>query len=325
MKTIKVLSIDGGGIRGLIPALILEKIEELMGKPICKIFDVIAGTSTGGILALGLTKPSKADKLIPEFSARDLISLYTGEGEKIFSSSIFHNIHSLGGITEEKYTSQGIEEVLKRYFEECKISECLTDVIIPAYETELRQPFFFKSRHAKNSEKEGYDFYMWQVARATSAAPTYFEPFKLEVNGDVDYYTLIDGGVFANNPAMCAYIEAKATFPDADEIIVVSIGTGELTKALSYSHIKDWGLINWAQPILDVVFDGVSDTVDYQLSQLLSNDKYFRFQASLAQFGKDRIDDASAENIHELKILTAQLIENVERNGYLSTMSNLLK
>ncbi len=326
MKTVRILSIDGGGIRGLIPAMVLAKIEKMTSKPICRLFDLIAGTSTGGILSLGLTMPANKDKGLPAYGAGDLISLYSDNGKKIFSSGIFHKIISMNGIAKEKYPSSGIEALLKQYFGSARLSEALTPVLIPSYEIGLRTPFFFKSEYARDPLKSGYDFYIWQVARATSAAPTYFEPCKIRINDEngADYYTLIDGGVYANNPAMCAFAEAKTMFEKTADIVLVSLGTGELTRSIPYDDAKDWGAVKWAKSILGTVFDGVSDTVDYQLRQLLKKDKYFRLQASLAQLGKDEMDDASDENIHELKLLGSSLIDECEKNGVLERLCSQL-
>ncbi len=326
MKTIKVLSIDGGGIRGLIPAMILAKIEEMTSQPICKLFDLIAGTSTGGILSLMLTVPSKEKNGTPAYTANDLIKLYTENGKKIFSSSIFHKIASMDGISEEKYPAKGIESVLKEYFGDVKLSEALTDIIVPSYELSLREPYFFKSTHAKDESRVNKDFYMWQVARATSAAPTYFEPYKLEIGqkDGADYYTLIDGGVFANNPGMCAYAESRVLYTDTPDILMLSLGTGELNRCIPYDEAKDWGLMKWAKPILSTVFSGVSETVDYQLRQILTDDRYYRMQASLAQLGSDAMDDASEENIHELKLLSLSIIEEWLRNGKLEKLCKQL-
>src|SRR5215210_4815135 len=103
----KVLSIDGGGIRGIIPAMVLAEIEARTGKRSAEMFDLVAGTSTGGILALGLTKPGQDGK--PEYSAKKLIDLYETEGRKIFSIPVWHRVHSVGGLAEEKYPATGIE------------------------------------------------------------------------------------------------------------------------------------------------------------------------------------------------------------------------
>lgn len=319
MNKVKILSIDGGGIRGIIPAMVLAKIEEITKKPVCQLFDFVAGTSTGGILALTLTKPSSSNKDMPEYSAHDLVNMYVENGKKIFSSNMLHSITSLNGLCDEKYDSDGIESVLKDYLGTSKLSECLTNVLIPSYELGLRRPLFFKSWYVKNQTRKHYDFYMWQVARATSAAPTYFEPFKIEINDEgIEYYSLIDGGVFANNPAMCAFADAKVLYKDTDDIMMVSLGTGELTKSIPHNEAKDWGLAKWAKPILDTIFDGESDSVDYQLRHLLKKDNYYRIQTSLLD--NDAMDDASDNNIHELLLLGQGLIEEWQKNGNLERL-----
>ncbi|HQY20592.1 MAG TPA: CBASS cGAMP-activated phospholipase [Ignavibacteria bacterium] len=305
----KILTIDGGGIRGVLPARILHEIEKRTKKPISEIFDLIAGTSTGGILALCLTKPKENGK--PRYKALDILKLYEDEGKKIFKKSPWKSTMSMGNLVDEKFSIAGIEEVLEVYLGETKLSESLTNLIIPSYELEQRIPFFFKSRKAK--ESEDYDFKMRDVARATSAAPTYFESLKLRASPPVDYFALIDGGVFANNPSMCAYAEAIKEFGSDEEILLVSLGTGELTRRISYEESKNWGLIGWARPLLDVVFDGVSRTVEYQLCQILNSDpnkkRFYRFQTKL-DIGNDNMDDASATNIRVLKLKAEEMINS---------------
>ncbi len=307
-KLIRILGIDGGGIRGVIPATVLARIETLAGKPVAELFDLVAGTSTGGILALGLAKPDAAGS--PAYTAAEMLSLYEEEGRRIFRRTPAWKLRALGGLAEEKYRSEGIEGVLDEYFGGTRLKDSLTGVIITSYDTERRIPFFFKSRNARG--RPDYDFPMKDVARATSAAPTYFEPHKLEASSPRDYYSLIDGGVYANNPAMCGYVEARATYPEDSDFLVVSLGTGERTLPLRYQDVRGWGLARWAQPILNVVFDGVSSTVDYQLRHLLASAggghrRYWRFQTKLDEH-TDAMDDARPENVRALKLLAEAMI-----------------
>jgi len=283
----KVLSIDGGGIRGIIPAMVLAEIERRTERRIAEMFDLVAGTSTGGILALGLTKPGQDNK--PEYSAKKLIELYETEGGKIFSIPVWHRIHSGWGLADEKYPSTGIDEVALKYFGDVRLAQAFKEVLITAYEIEKRGPWFFKRWEALDSNK-GFNPFMREVARATSAAPTFFEPLQLKV-GSLGNRAFIDGGVHSNNPAMCAYVEAMKIHPEEKEFLVVSLGTGEQTRNMPYEEVKGWGLALWARPVLNVVFDGVSDTVDYQLRELLSTQegdarRYYRFQTVL-DIGKD--------------------------------------
>jgi uncharacterized protein len=309
----KVLSIDGGGIRGIIPAMVLAEIERRTGKRTAEVFDLVAGTSTGGILALGLTKPGQDGG--PEYSAKKLIELYETEGGKIFDRPVWHRIHSGWGLAEEKYPATGIEEVALEYFGDVRLAQAHKEVLVTAYEIERRGPWFFKRRHARDENREGDNFLMRDVARATSAAPTYFEPLPLAW-GPHGERAFIDGGVHSNNPAMCAYVEARKIHPGENDFLVLSLGTGEPTRSMPYEEVKGWGLALWAQPILNVVFDGVADTVDYQLRELLFTEegddrRYYRFQTVLA-IGKDDMDDASATNIQALKKKAQEIIDENE-------------
>lgn len=323
-KVVKVLSIDGGGIRGIIPAMVLAEIERSTGKRIAELFDVIAGTSTGGILALALIKPNAQGK--PEYTAEDLIKLYKGEGKKIFKTEIFNRVKML---VDEKYPNSNIEDVLQKYFGETPLSRALTNVVITSYDLKVRDTYLFKSSKAKEAPRKR-DFKMKDVARATSAAPTYFEPHPVKLPDNSRTLVLVDGGVFANNPAMCAYVEAKTLYKDATDFLVVSIGTGQLTNELKYDEVKDWGLVEWAQPILNVVLDGVSDVVDYHMNELLQGkdgtSSYYRFQIDLDKDRGDRMDDASDENINYLQNkVNRDILGKVEYQNKLKKLCELLQ
>jgi uncharacterized protein len=305
----KILSIDGGGIRGVIPAVVLAEIERRTGRPIAETFDLVAGTSTGGILALGLSRPGANGH--PRYAASELVGLYEAEGAKIFRRDPWRRFIALENLLDEKYSAKGIEEVLKEYFEDTTMSQALTEVLVTSYDIERRQPYLFKRHKAQKDPRREWP--MWQAARATSAAPTYFEPAKLEFKNSKDYLALVDGGVYANNPAMCGYVEARKLWPGEKDFLVVSLGTGELTRSIPYDQAKNWGLARWAQPILGVVFDGVSDAVDYQLADLCADeetrvDQYFRFEVVLTE-GNDDMDDASRTNIRVLKLLADRLVD----------------
>lgn len=301
---IKILSIDGGGIRGIIPAMVLAEIEKKTGKSISELFNMIAGTSTGGILALGITVPGDNDK--PKFTANDLIGLYENNGRKIFDRSFWRGVSSIGNLFDEKYSHEPLEEVLKSYLGDTIMKSAKTKVLVSAYDIEHRTPYFFKSWRNEYNHVA-----MWRVGRATSAAPTYFEPAQVDMEGEL--LSFVDGGVFINNPAVSAYAEIKRLifeneFPD-EPILVVSLGTGQLTRPIKYEEAKGWGLAGWAIPILNVVFDGVSDAVDYQLSQILGPDHFYRFQTEL-NIANDDMDNASRANIEALKAQAKKIIKD---------------
>ncbi len=155
---------------------------------------------------------------------------------------------------------------------------------------------------------------MRDVARATSAAPTYFEPHETQFptpDSQILFETLVDGGIFANNPAMCAYAEARRLSP-GEEILLVSLGTGELTACLRYEDARDWGKVSWVEPLFRMIFDGASDTVHYQLGQLLHS-QYYRFQPMLVQ-GRDQMDDTTRTNLTSLRAVAEELITEKEND-----------
>jgi patatin-like phospholipase/acyl hydrolase len=281
----RVLAIDGGGIRGLIPALVLTEMERRAGRRIFEMFDLIAGTSTGGILACALCAPDP-------LPASELVALYEEEGPKIFDRSLFQRIKSAEGLLDEKYDGSALDRALERFLEHKRLAETRPNLIVPAYDTALPGPYFFKTTKAQ-ATPETDDVPLSVVARATSAAPTYFE--ALEAGSRA----LVDGGVFAGNPAMCAFAEVLNEV-DAREVVLLSLGTGQRTRQRSFEEIKDWGVAMWARPILDVVFDGVSDAVHYQLDHVLGGDRYWRLQTELT-LASDDLDDATEDNLAKLR------------------------
>jgi patatin-like phospholipase/acyl hydrolase len=341
----KVLSIDGGGIRGIIPSMILAEIEQRTGKRIHEMFDLIAGTSTGGIIALGLTMPSQQDSKQAKYYAKDLVELYKQEGSKIFKKNesfieewveqrlreVLDFLHlpfaEIDELLSAKYPSEGRDTVLTNYFGDTAITQALTDVFITSYDTELRLPVFLTNRanqqviNGRVFRKISKGFTMKQAAMATSAAPTFFEPYKVPtVQVNSGYYSLIDGGVFANNPTSLAVMEAiidskrESSELRLEDILVVSLGTGSLTRQYTYNQTKEWGLIGWIRPLINILMDGASESVAVQLEQLLDRHderprQYYRFQGFLdAGKGNDDMDDARPENISNLESLARQII-----------------
>jgi len=322
-KKIRILSIDGGGIRGILPGVILTFIEErLMAKEgkdvrLSDYFDMIAGTSTGGILTCTYLVPALDSNGKPtnraKLTAREAVNIYLDRGDDIFNLTFWQKMKSKGGLADEKYDSSQLEKALKDYFGETLLSELLKPCLITSYDIKSRRAQFFNQIDAKNSPT--HDFKVRDVARATSAAPTYFEVSRVNsVFGSP--YPLIDGGVFANNPSMCAYAEARSTAfsrvlndpektdnPFAKDMIIVSIGTGSTSKPYEYDKAKDWGVIQWIQPIIDIMMSGNSETVNYQLRKIWETtgtpENYIRLEPSLYE-ANNEMDDASAKNLKAL-------------------------
>jgi patatin-like phospholipase/acyl hydrolase len=292
-----ILSIDGGGIRGLIPALVIAAIEERTGKHAIQLFDFFAGTSTGGIIALGLNVPAEDGS--PRYGAKDLADFYRGAGGNIFGRTAMQRFTSLDGWADEKYDHRALDKVLQEYLgEDLPMRSAIKPVMVSTYDLYNRKPRFLKSFNP-----EHFTLPMWMAARATSAAPTYFEPAELPI--DSGTAVLVDGGVFVNNPAASAYAEAMRGW-QGEDILVVSIGTGSETGSYNFAQAQHWGKVEWIQPLIHIVFDGVSDAVDYQMEHMLGK-RYMRLQIPLRGANSD-LGDASPENLANLETEAHRLL-----------------
>ncbi|GMQ27005.1 patatin-like phospholipase family protein [Algoriphagus sp. oki45] len=329
MKKVRILSIDGGGIRGILPGTILthleHRIQELTKNPDAKIgeyFDFMAGTSTGGILGLIMLCPDENGGY--RFSAKDALDLYLDQGDEIFDVSLGRKLKSLSGLNDERYSADALDTALKNYFGDIKLSQSKKPCLVTSYDIRNRKAHFFTSIDAQSNI---HDFHFKDVARATSAAPTYFEPAHIySVFGTP--HTLIDGGVFANNPALCAYSECrkldfkkilndeeKPTKPSAKDMMIVSLGTGSIKKPYHFSEFKDAGVLKWIQPLIDIMMSGNSETVDYQLAKIYgtlsgkNSEDYYRIEPKIINASSD-MDKADLGNLKAL-----------EEDGKLSVMA----
>lgn len=272
----------------------------------------MAGTSTGGILSLVCVCPHEDGSY--RFGAKEALDIYLGQGDEIFDVSLRKKIESLKGVCDEKYDAAELEEALSEYFGERKLSEALKPCLITSYDIRNRKAHFFTSLDARN---EVYDYYLKDVARATSAAPTYFEPTRIKSLYGTPH-ALVVGGVFANNPSLCAYAEArtinfsqalnnaeKPNKPGAKDMIIVSLGTGTVKQPYHYKEYKDAGVLKWINPLIDIMMSGNSERVDYQLKQVYETLKeedcedYYRIQPSLIN-ADSAMDNAKLNNLKAL-------------------------
>ncbi|MEO1054753.1 MAG: patatin-like phospholipase family protein [Bacteroidota bacterium] len=321
-KKVCILSIDGGGIRGILPGVILNALEEkLRAKKgddarIAHYFDLIAGTSTGGILSCAYLMPD--DNGNPKFTAAEAVDLYLKRGGDIFNVSFKKKILSVAGVTDEKYDERELEKALKDNFEDKWLSELLKPCLITSYDIEGRDAFFLRQHKTDNDD---HNFLIRDVARATSAAPTYFEASHIKSKAGNEY-PLVDGGVFANNPAMCAYSEArtmtfegKTDYPCVEDMMFVSVGTGGVKEPYMFDSAKDWGMLQWIQPVIDIMMSGNSETVRHQLKQIYGtlegedSRDYHRLEPSLGG-AKSNMDDASDKNLKALENAGLSFVED---------------
>lgn len=269
MAKYRILCLDGGGLRGLITARLLARLNthpQVAGW--LSTVDLFAGTSTGGILALGL-----ACGKTPE----EICTVYKERGGIIFDDSIWDNLRDLGKTVGADYSSKGLKAELKTVFGDLKLRDITRKVAIPTFDLDNEEvaakrtwkPKIF--HNFKGADSDGEQL-VAHIAQYTSSAPTYFP--------SADGY--IDGGVYANNPSIVALAQAisrrnqPAERAALDEVVMLSLGTG-----VSLTYIKgqtlDWGYAQWAQPLINVLMDGVAGISDYQARQLL-DDRYHRLQ-----------------------------------------------
>lgn len=329
MQEFRILSLDGGGIRGVLTATILEEIErKIQGQALKEFFHLIAGTSTGAILAAGIAKG---------YSAQQLVAIYQNKGKRIFpiSRPQTHNRWQwLHNLNNPQYENEGLKDVLQEEFGGNTLLKDLAPnlVLITAYDALNRKPLLMC-----NWQTEWAYFPIWEACTASASAPTFFPSFKLDTPdlkepGNQLEINAIDGGVFANNPVTCAVAEAfclcdhpnalsylgniKFTMPDHNRqqfrstLSVLSIGTGKLTRPIQYKDSKDWGTRQWVAPLIDVMFDG-SNAINNQIMSYLIEDHnaYLRLQPHLTK-ANDDIDDASSENISNLIHLAKEYVQS---------------
>lgn len=326
-KHCRILSIDGGGIRGIIPGVVLTfleaKLQKISGNNDARLadyFDLMAGTSTGGILSCCYLLPDDKKKNKSKFSAEEVVNLYFEHGEDIFDRPFFHKVQSGGGLFDEKYPNRGFKETLKKYMGNTWLSELIKPTLITAYDVERRKTHFFTQHDA---QKKGNDFLIKDVALSTAAAPTYFEATLID--DDLKRkYAFIDGGVFANNPTLCAYAEARNLFKKAErnkgvtaeDMYILSIGTGYAKETYPHLKVRNWGQAQWIKPLIDIMMTGVSETVDYQIRQIYDAIEkpanYLRMDAPLPEFVSTEMDNAGKQNMAALHRQGQLLVEKFE-------------
>ena len=307
MSMIRVLSIDGGGIRGVIPARILIRIEELLQEysgdenaRISDFFDLIAGTSTGGILTALSICPDDINQGRPKYTAEDILKLYIDNGRKIFSRSLKTKTYDYFGLFNPIYQKENFEKILEEFFGDVMLTDAVKPCLIPAYDIESGKAVFFSQLlHTADTVQ---DLPLKVVVRATSAAPTYF---PIENTSDEPAY--IDGGLFANNPALCAYVEATKfpCEPLARDIMILSLGTGSKGTSYPYKQAKNWGRLGWVIPVINIYGSASSQVVDHQLRRIYGqkdlDGNYLRIEPDLSKYEvSGDMDDASAKNIRNL-------------------------
>ncbi|KJV63328.1 MULTISPECIES: patatin-like phospholipase family protein [Ehrlichia] len=292
-----ILSIDGGGVRGIVAATILQEIEKKINKPLYKVFDLVSGSSVGSLIG-GALCLKKADGT-PKYDTSDLLDLMLKYSGKIFSNSITRGIFSL--IVGPKYSDRNLNSVLKGIFGDAVMKDLVANFIVPSYDLYSSQTIMFRSWIDKYRNIKVSD-----IARGAVAAPTYFAPKKIVV--DNKKKLLIDSSIVCNNPIIAAYAAAQVLYPN-EKLCCLSVGCGTVNK--NFSDLQN-SLLYWADKIMFVIIDAGLDAIDYQMSRIIKEeDTYCRISGNIA-YSKCDFSDASPENIQNVKRDAQKIIQENE-------------
>ncbi|XP_038716531.1 patatin-like protein 2 [Tripterygium wilfordii] len=342
-KTITILSIDGGGIRGIIPAVILAFLEDELQKldgedaRLADYFDVISGTSTGGLVTAMLTTPDPVKKNRPLFAAKEIKKFYLDNSAKIFPQTgvPFGWVGKLfKALRGPKYNGEELHKILKEKLGETKLSQTLTNIVIPTFDIKRLQPTIFSSYKVKNNKKPLKDALLSDICIATSAAPTYLPAhwFKTEDSdaGEREF-NLVDGGVAANNPTLVAINEVIEDITNGDDaelrhidysrFLVLSLGTGKAKEGGKHDakEAAGWGVFSWltagnSTPLINFFTESSSDLVDYHLYTLFQANKqknkhYFRIQDYSLERDEASVDISTKKNLEALVQIGEKLLK----------------
>jgi patatin-like phospholipase/acyl hydrolase len=264
MEKHRVLTIDGGGIRGLVTTVLLQRIVATPGlENFLDTIDLLGGTSTGGLLALGIAH---------QLDLTQIRDLYVKKGPKVFDDSWLDDLVDLGRLLGAEYDINPLRRELKKLFGDTSLGQLKKRVLITAFDLDNEEPTkrtwkpkLFHNFPGPNNDRAAFAF---EVGLYTSAAPTYFR--------SVDGY--IDGGVYASNPSMCALAQTQdrrySPTPSLEDVVLLSLGTGtSLQYIKGKSH--NWGYAQWVKPLISLMLDGTAGIADYQCQQILG-ERYHR-------------------------------------------------
>jgi hypothetical protein len=304
-KEFKILCIDGGGIKGLYSATVLKHFEEKFNCQISDYFDMLCGTSTGGLIALGLSL---------KIPAKDLVNFYIEKGAKIFpdrSSNLFLKAYGIIRQTfwKGKFNDIELRKALEEIFGNKKIGESNNLLCIPSYTITEARPWIFKFDHKEGKLSRDNNRLYVDVALATTAAPTYFPVAELK---DEDCKQFIDGGVWANNPTLVGYIEALKHFvgkgKEFDRLSILSLSSLSVTGGKKTGISRRRPFIKWRNELFETSMTGQSKFSEFFMDNIVDltqvKVKYVRIPSAVIasqQEGIIQLDVASKNALNLIK------------------------
>ncbi|CAF1418381.1 unnamed protein product [Rotaria sordida] len=313
-----ILSIDGGGMRGLIPAIWMSELEQKTGLSSSSMFHMMAGTSTGAIITASLSLPDKPGSRQPRFRATDVVELYTTKSERIFTRASWIQKYSK---TLATYTADGRNGLFDEYFGDARLSQALTDLVITTTQLGSDIPVVFHRNEILMHKSK--DYKLTDILMCTTAAPTFFPSYQL------DDCTFVDGALQANNPVQIAYTKAHESGGSHDNIFILSLGTGDCISDPSNPN-KEKSLLFWQtdyiQDVLTAVYKIPQNNTHNQLSQMFNGNQYHRWQVWLEN--SIALDDISKKTLEKLMNLAHAYFEemdNLDNNNRLGKIIERLK
>ncbi|KAJ1698907.1 hypothetical protein LUZ63_007419 [Rhynchospora breviuscula] len=305
-----ILTIDGGGVRGIIPGVILafleSKLQELDGEDarIVDYFDVISGTSTGGLVTAMLATPGKDNR--PLFAAKEIPQFYIENCPKIFPQRKNGFLGIVAQLHGPKYGGEYLHSKIEELLGDTKIHDALTSIVIPAYDCKRNTPVIFSKSEVENNSL--MDALLSDICISTSAAPTFLPPHHFQTTdslGRTRSFNLIDGGIFANNPTLLAIQEMKQNFRiNGRKIIIISLGTGSEKQdmKLSAEHLAKWNSLEWLLPLLNMQLHATADMSDSLIASIFegSEKNFLRIQENSLTGETASVDVSTEENLQNL-------------------------
>jgi patatin-like phospholipase/acyl hydrolase len=287
MKTYRILSVDGGGIKGIMPLMWLVELEKRVG-PLREHFDLMAGTSVGSIITCGLAMG---------MTAKEILCLFERDVQKAFPPLWKRWKHKLMNPIGSTYPASGINGLLEDVFGDMKFGDLKSHLMSVSYDLTYGAPAIFCNH-------DNSDLLVKDVCRASASAPVYFPPHTI---GNKTY---IDGAIVANNPAaFCLPVYLQERIDKTSRPFIVSMGTGSPNYDHNSEDLEKWTQLDWLSNILRIVFDGTSDAHDHILATNNKIEHYYRFQKPLT-LSSGSIDDISRKNIENLKIEAMMFLNN---------------
>ncbi|MFP3017454.1 MAG: patatin-like phospholipase family protein [Candidatus Tisiphia sp.] len=314
----RILSISGGGIKGIAELVVLAAIEEYTGKPISKLFNVITGTSVGGLIATLLTIPKEEGSTEPLFSAKQALELFENTAADIFPQKWYFN-GPIGNIFSHKYSQKPLKEILEKYLGNSTLDEAITRIIITAFDVSgTNDPNTVFDSHAPNSPLKK------EVVLATTAAPSYFKAvINKEGVGGFGYdagvpYTFVDGGLSANRPAASALrvLKEGLTIEEQVEMLkhtrVCSINFEQTHREMEIPSKKLDGSIGWVTKgnIISKIMEATESIATHEVKKDLPEAGQFTEISIPIPKECKKLDNVKPDNIAKLKEIGKQYVEN---------------